>query len=270
LDGTMAEERPTYVFLTHDIDWPIHGPGVNHVMARRERFSKEVIEKALKYKYNPYFNIPEIMDIEDSYGIRSTFFFRPIYDDGTTVDCYSQVIQDLRAGRWEVAVHLNRADQLDAIVREKGMIEEVLGAETLGARVHYLRIRPEDLSLLREAGFLYDSSLCFAKDRISGENMGFLRMFGLLEFPITLMDAYMFSYMGVREEEVLPTVERALELARGLGKEVVTILWHDASLQMVGGRRYRDVVEYLSSLDWVSVVRGVDLIEKISEGGARR
>ena len=61
-----------YVFLSHDVDWRKNGPSLEHIMARKDRFSPEIINE-LPQK-NPYYNIPEYMEIEEKYDTRSTFF----------------------------------------------------------------------------------------------------------------------------------------------------------------------------------------------------
>ncbi len=264
--GDSSESQQIFIFLTHDVDWPLQGPGKDHILARRERFSEEIIAKVLKEGYNPYYNIPEIMDLETSYGLKSTFFFRPVYDDGTEIDCYSEIMKELWRKGWEIGVHLNRADNLNEIKEEKQQIEKVIGTGVIGARVHYLRVKFEDLPLLREAGFTYDSSLSFSKKEVTSENMGFLKISGLIEFPITLMDAYMFTYMRIREEDVLDVIRKALRISLQSRKSIITILWHDSSLKMKGGRKYKDVVEYIASLDWISAVRGADLVKLIEKG----
>jgi hypothetical protein len=48
---------------------------------------------------NPYYNIPIYMDIEDKFDVRSTFFFRTIYEDGDYRD-YEDDIGALIDGGW--------------------------------------------------------------------------------------------------------------------------------------------------------------------------
>ena len=58
--------------MSHDVDWRKQGASIEHIFTRKERFDKETLEKAsIK---NPYYNIPDIMNLEDKFGIRSTFF----------------------------------------------------------------------------------------------------------------------------------------------------------------------------------------------------
>jgi len=255
-----------YVFLSHDVDWPLKGPGIRHILERRERFSDEIIRRVLTEKYNPYFNIPEIMSIEEKFGVRSTFFFRPFYDDYSTVDCYADVIKELIRGGWEVGVHLNSVSTVTEVAKEVKAIERIANVKVLGSRVHYLRINVKDYWKLWKAGVFYDSSLKYLKHTISVRDMDYKIISNVIVFPITIMDAYLFTYMGISEDKVVKVVKKALNKAFKHGRKIVTILWHDSSLKMKGGRMYGDIVETLSSMDNINILRGVDLAHKVVEG----
>ena len=41
--------------------------------------------------------------------------------------------------------------------------------------------------------------------------MGFKRIDEIIEFPITLMDAYLFTYMKIKEENIVSTFENTLK-----------------------------------------------------------
>jgi hypothetical protein len=116
-------------------------------------------------------------------------------------------------------------------------------------------------SKLEKLGFVYDSSLRNSKDRINKYEMGYSIIGKLIEFPVTLMDAYMFTFMKVKEEQIIPTFESTLNYSRSLGGDinVVTVIWHDNVLQMKGGRMYKKILEYLTSQDDVRVSKGIDL-----------
>jgi len=251
------------VFLSHDVDWSRRGPGVDHVLARRDRFDEEILRRALEEGFNPYFGIPDVMEVEERLGLRSTFFFRSVYDDGLEVSCYEDVIRDLVSGGWEVGLHVVDASRASAISREKRALEEVSRSEVVGCRVHYLRVYEETYESIRVAGLKYDSSLKAFKDRVDCADMGYEVVRGVVVFPITIMDTYLFTYMRVPEERVVEVVEEALDLAKRCGKDVVTILWHDCSLKMRGGRMYRRIAEVLASREDVEVVRGVDLYKAV-------
>lgn len=265
---TKRAGRNVKVIITHDIDWPIKGPGRHHILQRKERFDEATISKITRDEtYNPYYGIPEMMELEEKHGLRSTFFFRPAYDDGSPVNQYRQVIRDLVDGGWEVGVHINDAELLSSIKNEKEAVERVTGRPVQGSRVHYLKIRFDDLFLLEKAGLKYDSSVSFSKDSLDKKNTGYITNGNLVIFPITIMDAYLFTYMHVPEEKIIEHVGRALDLASTSG--LMTILWHDNVLKMKGGRIYPKMLEFLASQENVDIMRGIDAYELVRNGSLK-
>jgi len=74
-----SKRRVVRVILTHDVDYPPQGPGLNHILARRNRFSEEIISRVISEGYNPYLGIPDLINFEEDYGLKSTLFFRSRY-----------------------------------------------------------------------------------------------------------------------------------------------------------------------------------------------
>jgi len=252
------------VILTHDIDWPLSGPGIEHILARKERFDEEIISRVIKEGYNPYLNISDLMEIEEKYGVKSTFFFRHKYNDDTPVDTYGETIKNLVKHGWEIGVHINDARTLNSIRMEKDSVEHIAGTKIYGSRVHYLNIKLEDLSLIEEAGLVYDSSVTFCKDAIDTKNTGYFKVGKLVVFPITIMDAYLITYMRVPEERIIEVINRAVMTAASKG--FMTILWHDSSLKMKGGRMYPSILEFLTSKENIELVRGTDAYNLVIGG----
>ena len=51
--------------------------------------------------------------------------------------------------------------------------------------------------------------------------MGYSKIDGLIEFPVTLMDAYMFTHMGINEEGIIPEFKKTLEIYEKLGSDAL-------------------------------------------------
>jgi len=118
---------------------------------------------------------------------------------------------------------------------------------------------------LANFGFSYDSSLRYSKDRIDDKEMGYSRINGIIEFPVTLMDAYLFTYMKIQEDKIIPEFQKTLDLGRSLSENnVISVLWHDNVLKMKGGRMYKQILEFLTSQDDVEIKRGADLVKIFS------
>ncbi len=240
------------VFLSHDIDYSKKGPPLEHIVARKDRFDSTEFSNFEADKVSLYYNIPDLMDMEERAGIRSTLFFRPAYETGD-LESYEDDIHELIRRGWEVGLHVN--DPVN-VIAEKKILETIAKQEIYGCRVHFLRWNKAMYSVLQKLGIKYDSSVCFYKDRLDPENMRFLVWDGILVFPITLMDAYMFTYMKIPEERILSLVSEALKMTREEGN-LMTILWHDSSIKMIGGRKYKEVLEYLTSQEFVRIVTGL-------------
>ena len=250
-----------YIFLSHDVDWRRQGPSIKHVLKRKDRFDKVVFENTDPEKL--YRNIPEYMEIEERLGIRSTFFFRTFYENGNVED-YEDDIQTLLSGNWEIGLHTDPQSitSIEKIKQEKEKLELLTKKPIIGNRVHFLNYNSELPNKLRELGFLYDSSLRHSKNQINKKEMGFLNINGLIEFPVTIMDAYLFTYMGIKEENVIPEFQKTLEIGRGFSEDnVISVIWHDNVLKMKGGRMYEKIIEFLTLQNDVKILPGRDLIK---------
>ena len=58
--------------------------------------------------------------------------------------------------------------------------------------------------------------------------MGYSKIDGLIEFPVTLMDAYLFTHMKIEEDGLIPEIKKTLEIGRNYSKKnVISMIWHD-------------------------------------------
>lgn len=253
------------LILSHDVDWPLHGPGTAHVLARKDRFAPEIMHKVIDEGFNPYFGVPKIMEIEEKFGIRSTFFFRPKYDDGTTVDKYEKTLKSVLSSGWEVGLHSNNTSTLEEVAQEKKLLEKAAGAPVYGSRVHYLKVSESTFSNLKESGMKYDSSLSFDKEQIDLRNTGYLVKNGLVVFPVTFMDTYLFTYMGLNEETIVQFIDKTVEKLFASGVQIMTLLWHDNSIMMKGGRAYGKLIKQLSANSDITFLKGIEAFELVQK-----
>ena len=250
-----------YIFLSHDVDWRRQGPPLEHVLKRKDRFDPEIFSKTKPEDL--YRNIPEYMELEEKFGIRSTFFFRTLYEDGN-VDDYEDDILTLQNGGWEIGLHTDpqSINDIEKIKQEKEKLESLTKKAIIGNRVHFLNYNSGLPSMLKELGFLYDSSLRYSKDKIDEKEMGYSKNDGLIEFPVTLMDAYLFTHMEIKEDGIIPEFEKTLEIGRDFSNQnVISVIWHDNVLKMKGGRVYGKILEFLTSQEDVKILPGKDLVK---------
>jgi len=258
--------KKQYIFLSHDVDWNYNGPSKDHILQRKDRFDEKLFEITPIDKL--YRNFSEFMEIEEKYGVRSTFFFRTQYENGDYKD-YHDDIKKLVNGGWEVGLHTDPSSisDIEKIKKEKINLEKLTNSKISGNRVHYLSNDKQLPKKLSELDFVYDSSNKKTKDNISSEDMGYQKIDGVIEFPVTLMDAYLFTYMNISEEKLIPILEKTLNSCRQLDSDfnIMTILWHDNVLKMKGGRMYPKILEFMSSQDDVIMCNGIELANKIKK-----
>ena len=256
--------KKQYIFLSHDVDWNYDGPSKDHILNRKDRFDKELFENIPINKL--YRNFSEFMEIEEKFAVKSTFFFRTQYENGDYRD-YHEDIKELVNGGWEIGLHTDPSSvtNVEEIRKEKINLERLTGSKILGNRVHYLSNDEQLPKKLSELDFIYDSSKRKTKDRISNEDMGYEIIDDIIEFPVTLMDAYLFTHMNISEEKIVSVVEETLNSCRQLESDfnLMTILWHDNVLKMKGGRIYPKILEFLTEQDDVVISTGIELANKI-------
>ena len=140
-----------YIFLSHDVDWRRQGPPVEHILERKDRFDSKIFERTKPEDL--YRNIPEYMEIEEKLGVRSTFFFRTIYENGNLID-YEDDIKQLQESNWEIGLHTDPTsiDDAEKIRLEKEKLESITKKPIFGNRVHFLNYNSELLNKLEKLG----------------------------------------------------------------------------------------------------------------------
>ena len=254
-----------YIFLSHDVDWRKKGPNSEHIINRKDRFDTELFNKTPIEKM--YYNFPEFMEIEERFNTKSTFFFRTIYENGDIYE-YENEMKLLNKGGWEIGLHSDptSVDSIEKIQEEKNIIEDVSHTKVVGNRVHFLKTNELLQEKLNELDFVYDSSIKKSKNDYK-EDIGYYINNKIIEFPITIMDAYLFTYMKIKEEKIISLFHEVLNYSRKKNSEfnIISLLWHDNVLKMKGGRMYSKILEFLSSQDDVQMCSGIELVNKIKE-----
>ena len=184
--------KKQHIFLSHDVDWSYDGPSKEHILQRKDRFDEKLFEITPIDKL--YRNFSEFMEIEEKYGVKSTFFFRTQYENGDYKD-YHDDIKKLVNGGWEIGLHSDPASigDIEKIKKEKINLEKLTNSKISGNRVHFLSNDRQLPKKLSELDFIYDSSNRKTKDSISVDDMGYQIIDNIIEFPVTLMDTYLFT-----------------------------------------------------------------------------
>lgn len=243
------EGRPFAVCLSHDID-DIYPPFTHRALSSLYYLKKGEISgikdeifwsKRGKKSYS-YRNFREIMEIEDRYGARSSFYFMATDRNIQKLRLYN--IEDLESDLgyitdkgWEVGLHggYYSYNSPESIKLEKRRLEKVLGKSIYGYRNHWLCFQvPDTWEYLRDAGFKYDTTLGY--NDVVGFRNGMCHPFkpynrktgkvvDILEIPLTIMDSSLFGSIGSpgkaweTAKQLIDTVEQC--------HGVITVLWHN-------------------------------------------
>jgi len=239
------------VCLTHDIDSvyrTIPGRGFNLAKSVYKRdkneFSRSI--KGAFNKRNPLCNFEEIMDLEEKYGAKSSFYFLALksgdQDYSYDIMDLKDDIRNIRDRGCEVGLHGGHEayNSCERICEEKKRLENALGSEVVGYRNHYLRFRtPDTWEHLAKAGFLYDTTFGYAD--CAGFRNGMCHPFrpynlnteefiDIVEIPLVVMDGTLFqTYMKFDNDSALKFVKKIIDRVAEVNG-VFTLLWHNTYL----------------------------------------
>lgn len=244
----FPENKTFAVCLTHDMD-DIYPP-LSHSLLCSACCLKSLDFRGLaapflwKFKgpeHSPYFNFSKIMDLEEKFGAKSSFYFIASREDPIR---FRYDIEDIEnhAGEisdrgWEAGLHggYYSYDNLESLKSEKERLEKVLGKKVLGFRNHYLRFKtPETWELLADAGFGYDSTFGYSESvgfrngmchPFKPYNLNKEREINILEIPLTVMDVALFK-SSRSFEDAWKFTKDLIDITAGFNG-VITLLWHN-------------------------------------------
>ncbi|WP_292463810.1 polysaccharide deacetylase family protein [Methanolobus sp.] len=246
LEVEFPEDRKFGVCLTHDIDDiypPFHHSFLSMLHSVKDanlaQLKKHTLWRVNGKQQSPYINFKEIMDIEEKFDAKSSFYFltaekdpRRFRYDIEDVGNYMREIVDRGC---EVGLHggYYSYDNYENVVHEKKKLEAVLGKPVIGFRNHYLKLKiSESWEILSKAGFKYDTTLGF--NNVVGFRNGMCHPFrpyaegkalDILEIPLNIMDIALFEQAG--------SFRQAWEISKQIldvGHKyngIITLLWHN-------------------------------------------
>jgi len=155
---------PACCVLTHDVDWfeysPFHRRALTQSLspARVSRLGYERLVRGRDFGWN----IPETVELEKSYGCKSTFLFQTSY--GANDSLLEKSAKLLRKESFEIALHGTRDShrEKEALRNEVRLLGEKTGIEPCGIRYHILKFDvPRTWELQASVGVSYDATFCF-------------------------------------------------------------------------------------------------------------
>lgn len=201
--------------------------------------------------------LDRILDIENHYRVKSTFYFIPFKDTagfeepgvpaprsrGCDYDVrnYKELLTELDANGWEIGIHgIDAHLGKDEAQNELALFQSLLpNKQKWGMRVHWLYQPPNLWKVLKEAGYFYDATFGSNDDTgfIEDRYLPFTRD-GLRVLPLTIQDGSLLAHWHseLSPEKAWSRIREILDTAKEKGA-VVTILWHNASF---GAPRFWD------------------------------
>ena len=265
LDVKYPDSEEYAVCLTHDID-VLHFDKM-HIMKeiyaswkiKNLKKIRNVLISSFSKKYNPLWNIKDIINLEKEYGAQSTFYFLGINKNNLD---YNYDIEELRHdlhyildSKFEVGLHGSHVayDDYKSLMNEKTAIEKVSGKEITGFRNHFLRFKvPDTWENIAKAKIEYDTTLAYA-DCLGFRNgmcypfrpynLNTEELINILEIPLIIMDFTIDRYMQIKSDYIWPTLEMIIKEVKAC-KGVLTILWHNTYLDGEYKRLYKKILSY--------------------------
>jgi len=267
------DNAPFAVCLTHDID-TVYRSIPSKAISTLRTLKQGNISGAfrnlseMRSKKLPLCNFHEIMDLEEQYGAKSTFFFlagSPGEQD------YSYDIEDLKPEirniidrGWEVGLHGGHNTYLnfEEMRLKKERLEKVAGKPVIGYRNHFLRFRvPDTWEYLSQAGFLYDTTLGYADcvgfrngmcHPFRPYNLNTGREIDIVEIPLVVMDGTLDGYMRLDASKAWELIRRLIDYIEQC-HGVFTLLWHNTYMEDERLRFYKKVLAYCREKDaWMT------------------
>jgi hypothetical protein len=256
----VRREHP-FLFLSHDVDnirkygarnlayAGLHFLGYNRSgrnLRTRWRSLADIAGGTLLFRSDPYWNFEEMLELEQSAGITSTWYF--LENSGKENSRYRfsdprirDLIGTLVSTGHEVGLHgtqesSQKAERLQA---EAGRLTRACGRTVTGVRQHFLNYRIDQTPFIQSAaGFTYDASLGFP------EHIGFRNSYAfpfrlydfrldapvdIWQIPLVIMDASLLQHMGTPVDSVMEKIGRVVREVSAFNG-VLSLLWHNCRL----------------------------------------
>jgi len=199
---------------------------------------------------DPYDTFEELMDISDSKGVKSHFFFLHYgtheNDQNYTWDNphVGEAIEKIKERGHHVGLHpsYNTFNQLDLLESEKAEFESRFNADSTTGRQHYLRFEtPTTWQNWEDVGMKWDSTMYYSESL--GFRCGTCREFPvfnvltrqrlkLKELPMTFMDSSFFKRIEAGEsDQLLSELKEYADVIKNHGGKFV-LLWHTNYLNL--------------------------------------
>ena len=233
------------VALTHDVDRTIKSyQCLTHAI---KSIGSGNLKKAAyhllswKKRKEVYWNIDKIIEIEQKYNVKSTFFFLnesfpfKLYKPSSwklALGRYdinekkiTETIKYLDSNGWEIGLHgsFESYKNLRLLRKEKVSIEKILEHEVYGIRQHYLNLTDYTWKIQHTIGFKYDSSWGYTRNIGYKDNK--IEPFkpisnNFIVFPLAIMDSCYMNKIN-RLDSLRNIIDKTIE-----NDAILVVNWH--------------------------------------------
>lgn len=254
------------VCLTHDIDvvYPsnLAAMYVTYSALKAGQFINTLKTplSVINKRYNPYWNFEKIINLENKYNAKSSFYFLSLDPDETDynykIEDLGNEISNISDKGWEVGLHGGHSsyNNLKDLEHQKIKLEKILGKKVVGYRNHFLRFKvPVTWELLAKAGFSYDSTLGYSNTYgfrngmchpFKPFNLETKKEIDILEIPLNIMDAtFHGKYLRFDQYKAWDITKKLIDTVEK-NKGVLTILWHNTFMLDSRMKFYEKILKY--------------------------
>lgn len=168
--------------------------------------------------------IDEVMELDKTYGVPSTFFFGMNQGLGLSYrpEEAKEIIAKVENNGFSVGVHGIEYEDIKGIKAEHDAFCKYTQKDSFGIRTHYVRSDKDTFKKFNNVGYVFDTSQ-FNKKKL--EIRAPYKVENMWEFPLHIMDGYIMPF-GDLETGKKNTAE-AIRQAEKEGMAYCTILYHD-------------------------------------------
>jgi peptidoglycan/xylan/chitin deacetylase (PgdA/CDA1 family) len=253
------------VCLTHDIDivyQSISSKGIEALRSLKHSKLKESLSSIarMRSRKDPLCNFSAIMDLEEKYGAKSSFFFMAEHpadqDYAYNIEDLKPEICEIIERGWEVGLHGGHTSYLNTreIIEKKERIEKVTHKPVHGYRNHFLHFKvPDTWECLSKAGIQYDSTLGYADcagfrngvcHPFKPFNLNSNREISIVEIPLIVMDRSLDNaYMRLDTKGKWGMIKMLIDRVAAC-HGVFTLLWHNTDMAGENLELYEKILRY--------------------------
>lgn len=246
------------VIISHDVDhitvWEHYKDLIilkhlvrNHLELFKGKISiKEYFLRWSKIFTNKWQNVVEVMDFNDSRGIKSNFFMGVNNGVGLSYSLkhVKKMVPLIKERGFELGVHGINYENFSEIKEEFNTFKNIYGNENFGMRMHYLRQNETTFTNIAKSGYLFDSTKHGYENPYLIGNMW--------EFPLQIMDGWVMyqdkSEQALNFEQAKQFTIKQINKAKELNLKYLNILFHDCyfdNCYMTWKKWYCWVIDYL-------------------------